>query len=467
MIMFFSNILNGEKSSKDSFQIYKEISILLQIGINEALNNNLDVCYKSFDEAYQEALKQGLNDLLPIIAISHSRLYLIENNYDEAFRAIRKAKPYIDIQPQSILASDYYELMAQCYMDQKKFDLALNNLKLAEVIRAKYEPGKNWRTYTGMANIYRELNNDKVAQKYREKASKLSKIQNSRRTMLDLQNELKFDEQSGTIELLNTINFKTRTELEKSKFRNILLLTMLLAFVIISVLLIYILRQRSLHAKEMSIKNDVISKNLIEKEDLIMEIHHRVKNNLQVISSLLSLQSRTVDDKNASDALRQSQSRVMAMSLIHHNLYKNGPASQLDINEYLTNLCQQIFNSYNLVGDKLRLQTEIAYSLIDVNLLVPLGLIINELITNSLKYAFKDRASGNIIVTGHFMDNAIILKVQDDGIGDTAEPNITGFGTKLVETFAKKINAQIIKKFENGTLTTIIINQNKKGNGDS
>jgi two-component sensor histidine kinase len=188
---------------------------------------------------------------------------------------------------------------------------------------------------------------------------------------------------------------------------------------------------------------------------------------LQVISSLLSLQSRTVDDKNASDALRQSQSRVMAMSLIHHNLYKNGPASQLDINEYLTNLCQQIFNSYNLVGDKLRLQTEIAYSLIDVNLLVPLGLIINELITNSLKYAFKDRVSGNIIVTGHFMDNAIILKVQDDGIGDTAEPNITGFGTKLVETFAKKINAQIIKKFENGTLTTIIINQNKKGNGDS
>ena len=129
MIMFFSNFLNGEKSSKDSFQIYKEISILLQIGINEALNNNLDVCYKSFDEAYQEALKQGLNDLLPIIAISHSRLYLIENNYDEAFRAIRKAKPYIDIQPQSILASDYYELMAQCYMDQKKFDLALETYR--------------------------------------------------------------------------------------------------------------------------------------------------------------------------------------------------------------------------------------------------------------------------------------------------------------------------------------------------
>lgn len=444
-------------NSSDNINSYRQISDLLQKGIEKALNNNITESHNFFEEAYQQSLSQQLNPLIPLILIAHSRLYLIEEKYDEALDRILKAEKYIEENPKNSLAGDYYEFLGQCYIHQQKFELALENLKKSEEIRKVIEPGKNWRTYNGMARIYKSLNKIDLSEKFSEQASKLSKIQNSRRIILDMQNELKFDEQSGTIAYLSHENLKSKVELQKAKFKNLLLIICLVTSVIISILLIIILKQRNRYNKEIAEKNEIISKNLSEKESLLQEIHHRVKNNLQVISSLLSLQSRSLEDKSASEALMQSQSRVISMSLIHETLYKDGPSSILDLGEYLTNLSQQIFNTYNIDGDKIRLHLDLKKINVDVGILVPIGLIVNELITNSLKYAFQGKDSGNIWIISKKNENQLIISIKDDGIGSELSLNEKGFGNKLIDTFAKKLNAKIDRIFNLGSEITLSI----------
>lgn len=442
----------------ETILFHRQISYLLQEGIEKALVNKIDESYHYFEEAYKLAMLHNDSLLIPIIVISKSRLYLIEEKYDEAYVCVLRASKYIESRPVSTLAGDYFEFLGQCYTQQKKYDLALEQLRKCEKIRKELEPGKNWRTYNGMARIYKILNQVDPYEKYSDMASKLSKIQNSKRIIMDMQNELKFDEQSGTISFLNQENFKTRAALQRTKFRNQLLLVSLISFVILTLFLFFILRLKNKHNREIALKNDIIGKSLIEKEALMKEIHHRVKNNLQIISSLLSLQSRAVEDQNASDALLQSQSRVISMSLIHETLYRAGPNSELDLSEYITNLGHQIFNTYNIKGERVVLHLDVDHCVVDVSILVPLGLIINELITNALKYAFTDREEGNIWVSGKLVDGVIRLIIWDDGIGMQSNFGEKGFGIKLIETFAKKLNAQLEMSFQNGTKTVMAFN---------
>ncbi len=137
---------------------------------------------------------------------------------------------------------------------------------------------------------------------------------------------------------------------------------------------------------------------LHEKEILLKEIHHRVKNNLQVISSLLNLQSSRVTDFQTIQALRDSQSRVRSMALIHEKLYQSQSLAKIDFGEYVKSLASDLFRSYrqSFTGIRLNVQTEEV--LLELDQAVPCGLILNELITNALKYAFPDGRNGTIMV---------------------------------------------------------------------
>ena len=181
-----------------------------------------------------------------------------------------------------------------------------------------------------------------------------------------------------------------------------------------------------------------------------------------MISSLLSLQSRTVEDQSAVDALNESQSRVLSMSLIHQNLYKDGPSSHLNVKDYITNLTTHLFHTYNINKDKIGLELEVDEVDLDVATLVPLGLIINELVTNALKYAFAGKEKGTVKVTFKHNENSLFLTVNDDGIGQTPMENTSGFGSRLVATFAKKLDAEIIRTFDKGTSVSIQMNNFKK-----
>lgn len=191
-------------------------------------------------------------------------------------------------------------------------------------------------------------------------------------------------------------------------------------------------------------QKEMIESSLSEKELLLREIHHRVKNNLQVVSSILSIQSRGITDERALKAVNESRSRVRSMALIHQDLYSDGNLEGINARQYITKLSNSLFNSYRVDVDRVQLITEVDDLLIDVDTSVPIGLILNELITNSLKYAFPNERSGEIRVVLREKEDSLQLIVQDNGIGIPEEKKAASedsFGMKMIKAFSKKLDA--------------------------
>ncbi|UCC39153.1 MAG: PAS domain S-box protein [Candidatus Aminicenantes bacterium] len=161
-----------------------------------------------------------------------------------------------------------------------------------------------------------------------------------------------------------------------------------------------------------------IRASLREKEVLLKEIHHRVKNNMQIISSLLSLQSRNVKEEQTRETFKSTQNRVRSMALIHEFLYESKQFAKINFEEYIRNLTSHLFYSYGTTDSEIKFKINIKDILLDINTAIPCGLIINELITNSLKHAFPDSQKGQINITMRPLnEEEIQLTVSDNGIG--------------------------------------------------
>ncbi len=207
-------------------------------------------------------------------------------------------------------------------------------------------------------------------------------------------------------------------------------------------------------------QKEEISKSLEEKDTLLREIHHRVKNNLQVVSSLLRLQTRSTSDEQAKDALNESQTRVESMSLIHQNLYQKENLTGIKMKDYLEKLTNNLFSTYKINEDQVSLKLEIQDLNLDIETVVPLGLIINELVTNSLKYAFPENRIGQITVSLKEKDENLELLVKDNGIGIKNFKEATegdSFGYKLINSFKKKLNAELVNSSTENEGTSILL----------
>ncbi len=230
----------------------------------------------------------------------------------------------------------------------------------------------------------------------------------------------------------------------------------LIALAIVGFLSFFLFRSN----KIISSQKEQISTSLKEKDTLLREIHHRVKNNLQVVSSLLRLQTRATSDEAAIDALTEGQNRVQSMSLIHQNLYQKENLTGIKMKDYLENLSSNLFETYKVDADRITLQLDIQDFNLDVDTVVPLGLIINELVSNALKYAFPNQNTGLVTVSLKEENNTLILNVSDNGIGintDIGEANTDSFGYTLINTFVKKLKAELTIANEDGTSVSLDI----------
>jgi two-component sensor histidine kinase len=257
------------------------------------------------------------------------------------------------------------------------------------------------------------------------------------------------------IALLNTQNELGSLRLEQSQRRQWLLLSGLAALALLAGLAFFLMRAKQTANRQLAEKNAAISQALSEKELLLKEIHHRVKNNLQVISGLLKLQSRHLSDPSALDALREGRNRVQSMALIHQNLYQEENLTGIEAGTYIGKLADALFLSYNIAPGAVELDTQIEPLRLDVDTAIPLGLILNELISNSLKHAFPEGKQGRINVSLQKQGDALQLKVADNGIGMPAQVRGKGagksnFGFQLIELLAEKLKAQVSVSGENG-----------------
>jgi PAS domain S-box-containing protein len=209
-----------------------------------------------------------------------------------------------------------------------------------------------------------------------------------------------------------------------------------------------------------------LRKSLEEKEMLLKEIHHRVKNNLMVISSLLNLQSKYIKDKAALAVFKESQNRARSMALIHKMLYQSTDLKCIDFGDYLETLTNELFRTYVTQPDNIKLNLDVGKILLDINTSIPLGLIVNELISNSLKHAFPDDKKGEITVKFHKKDDEFQFMIADTGVGLPEGLDITktnSLGMRLVNTLVDQVNGEIELERSNGTCFLIKFKEEEYG----
>jgi len=214
-----------------------------------------------------------------------------------------------------------------------------------------------------------------------------------------------------------------------------------------------------------------IKQSLEEKVLLLKEIHHRVKNNLQIISSLLFLQSDKTEDPVTKEFFSESQNRILSMSLIHETLYRNEDLNRIDFSNYVNQLVNHIKHSYSNVPD-LEVITKLEPVFLSLDTSIPLGLILNELITNTIKHAFTDVTNINDKKLYVNLKNAenIIIEIIDNGKGLPGEfdPDVHGsLGMKIVKSLTDQIGAELKFETNGGTKFTLILNNDIKNSTNS
>jgi PAS domain S-box-containing protein len=196
-----------------------------------------------------------------------------------------------------------------------------------------------------------------------------------------------------------------------------------------------------------------IMESLNEKEVLLQEIHHRVKNNMQIISSLLSLQANHTDNEETVEILKESRGRVKSMAMIHEKLYHGQNIGKLNMAEYLNNLVSDIVRFYSKPSSDIRIDVDVEDIKLNIDTAIPMGLMVNEIVSNSTKYAFPNK-SGLVTLKLKYLDDNYLLYVSDNGIGfseDLITQESTTLGLKLIKTLAIQLEGELEIKSNNGT----------------
>ena len=236
-------------------------------------------------------------------------------------------------------------------------------------------------------------------------------------------------------------------------------LNIIFGLIIISYLIIRFIKETNYASNqyiktnfELNQTNKVVSKQNDEKTVMLKEIHHRVKNNLQIITSLLRLQSRELKDSESIQHFKDATNRVVAMALIHDKMYQSESLSKINLLNYLTELIDDLIQSYSIeIPIKKSIKSDI--QLISPKSLVPIALIFNELVSNSLKHAFKTLNKGEIEIKVISDANNIVITYKDNGIWLEKQKSYS-FGVELIETLTEQLEGELSRDISNGTIYT-------------
>lgn len=274
----------------------------------------------------------------------------------------------------------------------------------------------------------------------------------------DLKLKHENEKKESAITQLNEKNEIIANHLSQAKRNNIFLIGAL-SLLLLSILGLWnLIRKRTNAQALLKRKNEIINKSLSDNELLLKEIHHRVKNNLQTVSSLLSLQSAYIEDENVLNALKDGQNRVQSMALIHQNLYQEEDLREINARSYLEKLTRNLYRSYKEDEKRVALHIDVIDVNLDIELMTQLGLIVNELISNVFKYAFPSERKGDLWVSLSQKGSGLELTVKDNGVGSevAAQSEDNGsFGFQMIQAFCAKLGAQLHMSTDEGTHITI------------
>jgi len=448
--------------------------------------------YKLYQSVPDTAGMVNALNMLGVLYRDIGKIKGTEHYYDTAWRAYDQALQLIGTSGKGAEhTGKLYNNMSQVYLEYKKdYPTALNYLfKAVEFNKDRRNLSSLSFNYGNISNAYVKMHDATQALLYARKMQETATRLNRPERLVNAWRQLhesfklggkpdsalfyytladKLDDSLNNVTKTNQVvdlqtKYETarkesqiqRLELESSaKNRRITLLVIgVLLFAGLAACMIWLYRRVKKQGQQIAIQ----SKNL---EMMMKELHHRVKNNLQIVSSLLSLQTYKVQDEGAVSVLRESQQRVQAMSFIHQRLYKKEELTAVNMKEYLTDLAESLLSSYGFNRDHFDLQIKIDREMMDIDKALPIGLIINEMITNSLKYAYRDIQHPSLLISVTEDTHHMVFVIKDNGIGINEEAwkqKGNSFGKQLIGALCKQMRAKQTLVINEGTEFTITI----------
>ena len=259
------------------------------------------------------------------------------------------------------------------------------------------------------------------------------------------------------------IQLMQQIQSEKHVWQLVILIIVIFIILVISGFLFLLVRNRKRIHILLQQKYEMTQLNLEQKEFMMGEIHHRVKNNLQMVHAILDLQARDLKDPESVKLIEDSLNRINAISLIHQKLYQTENIRAVNMEEYLRELVDDlVYHFRKEVSKQIRIRYELEDLNLDIETALPIGLIVAELVTNSCKYAFADVETPEIELRLKVQEKQLVLVVADNGTGKSGEQNGTNFGTKLIQTMSKKLKAELVETSSDQGLKTELFISNYK-----
>lgn len=457
----YKKALEIREGLKDSLAMSESYN---NIGIINKLENNYTTAYALYVQALEIRKKynneKGVSQTLFNIGSLKSEMGLIAEAleyYNKSFKIKVKLKDEYGKLPCYLNIGDAYMLLNKYEEAEKYF---MDGLLLAEKLGA----GDYHQSFhRELSKLFEKQNDFQKAYfhhvKYMALKDTLINVSNNSK-LAELQTKYDISEKQRNIESL-TLERKLDKEkyAQEIYFRNSLIVIIILILIIVFAVLNWgrLLKKSNV---QLEVQKKIIEQREKEKEVLVREMHHRVKNNLQLTSSLLNLQARKMSDSEAVQSLKQARDRIHAISLIHQKLYSKDEISQINLLEYIPDLCNAVVQSNSQQGTKILLDFKIEPIFISVDMAISVGLIINEAVINSLKHAFWGVGDGQIEISARKTENNIILIVKDNGSGislvDNSE-NFGGFGFQLLRSFTTKLSGKMTIENNHGTIINIQI----------
>lgn len=441
---------------------------LVNMGIIESYKPYAGNAFKYYQEAERLYLFSGDSIALPAVWSNTAKLHYDKGEYMIAYDYVQKSMRYSDIKKNIAEQITDRTLLANVLCKMNKYGeaekFALEALEIAEANRF---PERKQYVFETLSKIYYGKGDFKNAFKYVSSYRDLrDSLINDEKAAMIAEMQVKYEDAKKTSEISKLkleAAEKKNIELQKKRLQtNISTLIIggiigLVIFIIIVVLLIVTIRLERKNTQLQAEKKNQ-TQALLEQEKLLMrESHHRIKNNLQLINSILDLQSRSIADPEAKKIFSESRKRIQAISFAHQRLQGNDTVEKLNLKNFLNDLIQSIKSSSMDENARINIEFTIADIDISTEKAVPIGLIINELLTNSIKYAFPHQQKGNIAISLAKEENKLILRIKDDGIGMLQEVQGTGFGHQLVKSMTRQLKAEYSLSLDSGVEHQLII----------
>jgi len=410
--------------------------------------------------------KHEINDGIALYTEMKSTFLLSYNSLQEASVHAHEALRLYQEMGRSDKVSFMHGVIGTIALNNKQYKLALKHCK--EGFEMANSLGKNtshkgsceclYKTYKALGLFEKALEYNELYTIYKDSALNLENTK--KLTQQEMQFQFDKEQLADSLEIVEQ-NRQTEIEhfeeLEKEKRSRIILFAALgILFLIIGFVFIENRRKKK-QATLLEEKNDLINTSLDEKELLLKEIHHRVKNNFQTVSSLLELQSKNIEDEQALKKINEGQNRIKSMALIHQKLYQNKDISTVDFQEYMVQLVNQIVSAYSIQNIEIDINANNIQ--LDIDTSIPLGLILNELITNTCKYAFTDNQQGSLTISLKALEKQYCLTLKDSGKGISEEIDlnkIKSLGLRLVQRLTKQLQGNFSYSYANGSIFEII-----------